>query len=317
MTIKNVSIVGMGALGILFGGLLTKQLGKENVDFVVNKERKARFDKYDLTSNGVICDFNLVDEEEKGRPADLLIFAVKGVDLDSAIHSARNKVSDNTIILSLLNGVTSEEIIGQAYGIDKLVYSIAQGMDAVKIGNEFTYTNIGQLCIGIMDEGQEMKEKLSKVADLFDRTGIPYTVESNIRHRLWSKFMLNVGVNQVVMIYEGNYGTVQQEGEARQMMIKAMEEALVLANHEGINVKNEDLEEYVSLIDTLDPKGMPSMRQDGLLGRKTELDLFSGTILMLAHKHNIKTPVNQSIYDKVKEMEQAAQNNGQLSLQLI
>lgn len=305
MSIKKVSIIGMGALGVLFGGILTKKLGKENVDFVVNKDRKARFFKYGLTSNGEACDFYLVDEDEKGRPADLLIFAVKGVDLESAIDSARNKVSDNTIILSLLNGVTSEEIIGEAFGFDKLVYCIAQGMDAVKIGNQLTYTNIGQLCIGIMDEDPKMREKLEKVANLFDRTAIPYKVEADIRHRLWSKFMLNVGVNQIVMIYEGNYGTVQRQGEARQLMIEAMEEARVLANLEGINVSKNDLDQYVNLIDTLDPEGMPSMRQDGLLGRKTELDLFAGTVLKLAKKHKVKVPVNQMIFDRVKEMEQA------------
>lgn len=305
MSIKKVSIIGMGALGVLFGGILTKKLGKENVDFVVNKDRKARFFKYGLTSNGEACDFYLVDEDEKGRPADLLIFAVKGVDLESAIDSARNKVSDNTIILSLLNGVTSEEIIGEAFGFDKLVYCIAQGMDAVKIGNQLTYTNIGQLCIGIMDEDPKMRERLEKVANLFDRTAIPYKVEADIRHRLWSKFMLNVGVNQIVMIYEGNYGTVQRQGEARQLMIEAMEEARILANLEGINVSKNDLDQYVNLIDTLDPEGMPSMRQDGLLGRKTELDLFAGTVLKLAKKYKVKVPVNQMIFDRVKEMEQA------------
>lgn len=305
MSIKKVSIIGMGALGVLFGGILTKKLGKENVDFVVNKDRKARFFKYGLTSNGEACDFYLVDEDEKGRPADLLIFAVKGVDLESAIDSARNKVSDNTIILSLLNGVTSEEIIGEAFGFDKLVYCIAQGMDAVKIGNQLTYTNIGQLCIGIMDEDPKMREKLEKVANLFDRTAIPYKVEADIRHRLWSKFMLNVGVNQIVMIYEGNYGTVQRQGEARQLMIEAMEEARILANLEGINVSKNDLDQYVNLIDTLDPEGMPSMRQDGLLGRKTELDLFAGTVLKLAKKYKVKVQVNQMIFDRVKEMEQA------------
>lgn len=305
MSIKKVSIIGMGALGVLFGGILTKKLGKQNVDFVVNKDRKARFFKYGLTSNGEACDFYLVDEDEKGRPADLLIFAVKGVDLESAIDSARNKVSDNTIILSLLNGVTSEEIIGEAFGFDKLVYCIAQGMDAVKIGNQLTYTNIGQLCIGIMDEDPKMREKLEKVANLFDRTAIPYKVEADIRHRLWSKFMLNVGVNQIVMIYEGNYGTVQRQGEARQLMIEAMEEARILANLEGINVSKNDLDQYVNLIDTLDPEGMPSMRQDGLLGRKTELDLLAGTVLKLAKKHKVKVPVNQMIFDRVKEMEQA------------
>lgn len=303
MKIKTVSIVGMGALGILFGGFLTKKLGKENVEFIANKERIERFNKEGLTSNGEFCDFNLVDEEEKGKAADLLIFAVKGVDLDSAIISAKNKVSDNTIILSLLNGISSEETIGKAYGMDKLVYTVAEGMDAVKLGNKFTYTNIGQLRIGIMEDTNNMKRKLDSVVELFERTNLPYTLEDDIKHRLWSKFMLNVGVNQVVMIYEGTYETVQKPGHAREMMVAAMREALILANKEGVNVTESDLNYYVSLIDTLDPKGMPSMRQDGLSGRKTEVDMFAATILKLGKKHNIETPVNEKIYHRIKEME--------------
>lgn len=299
MQIEKISIVGMGALGILFGDSLTRKLGKKNVEFLANKVRMKKFQDQGLTSNGVNCDFNLVDEDEESEPADLLIFAVKAGDLDSAIHSARNKISQDTIIMSLLNGISSEEIIGQAYGKDKLVYTIAQGMDAVKIGNEFTYTNMGELCIGIVDHDQTMKNKLNRVVELFDRIGLPYSLEEDIQHRLWSKFMLNVGVNQVVMIYEGTYETVQKPGQARDMMIGAMREALILANKEGIKVTEEDLEDYVRLIDSLDPKGMPSMRQDGLAGRETEVDLFAGTILKLGKKHKIETPINKMIYDRI------------------
>ena len=281
MRIEKVSIVGMGALGLLFGGFLTKKIGKENVEFIANRDRIRKFQELGLTSNGKPCDFNLVDEEEKGKPADLLIFAVKAGDLESSIKTAKNKISDKTIIISLLNGITSEEIIGEAYGKEKIIHTIAEGMDPVKIGNKFTYTNLGYLCIGIMDKTVELEEKLEALVDLFERSGLPYKLESDIKHRLWSKFMLNVGVNQVVMIYQGTYDTVQKPGEAREMMKSAMREALVLANAENVNVTEKDLKYYVDLIDTLNPNGMPSMRQDGLAKRKSELELFSGTILKL------------------------------------
>jgi len=303
MRIEKVSIVGMGALGILFGGFLTKKIGKENVEFIANRDRIRKFQELGLTSNGKPCDFNLVDEEEKGKPADLLIFAVKAGDLESSIKTAKNKISDKTIIISLLNGITSEEIIGEAYGKEKIIHTIAEGMDPVKIGNKFTYTNLGYLCIGIMDKTVELEEKLEALVDLFERSGLPYKLESDIKHRLWSKFMLNVGVNQVVMIYQGTYDTVQKPGEAREMMKSAMREALVLANAENVNVTEKDLKYYVDLIDTLNPNGMPSMRQDGLAKRKSELELFSGTILKLGKKHNIPTPVNQRIYEKILEIE--------------
>lgn len=115
--------------------------------------------------------------------------------------------------------------------------------------------------------------------------------------------MLNVGVNQVVMINEGNYGTVQKEGKERQMMKDAMKEVIELASYEGVKLSNKDLEGYVKLTDTLDPKGMPSMRQDGLMKRPSEVELFSGTVLKLAKKYNLEMKVNEYLYKKVKDME--------------
>ncbi len=303
MNINRVSIIGMGALGILYGDFFTRNLGKEFVEFVADEERLRRYHNEGIIFNKKPCNFQMVSDDEQGKPADLLIFAVKATALDSAIYTARNKVSENTIILSLLNGISSEQIIGGKFGMDKILYCVAQGMDAVKTGNQLTCTQVGKLCIGTIDHNEEKKKKLKDVATLLDRVGIPYTLEKDINHRLWSKFMLNVGINQVVMIYKGTYGTVQKPSEARDMMEKAMREVMLLGEKEGVAITEKDLNEYMNLIDNMNPNGMPSMRQDGLAGRKSEVELFSGTVLKLAKKHGILVPANQRIYDVVNFME--------------
>lgn len=86
--------------------------------------------------------------EEVCEPADLLIIAVKFNGLNEAIQSVKHHVGKKTLIISLLNGITSEEIIGEAYGIEKVLYCVAQGMDAVKVGNRLTYDHMGMLCFG-------------------------------------------------------------------------------------------------------------------------------------------------------------------------
>lgn len=302
MKINKVGIIGMGALGILFGEFLTEKIGKENVCFVANKNRIEKYNEQGIFSNGKFCDFNLIDEDQ-GEEVDLLIFAVKFTVLEEAIKSARNMISDNTIIISLLNGISSEGIIGETFGMEKIIYCVAQGMDPVKLGNKLTYTNLGQLCIGIPYDEEYKRHKLNLLVEFFEGIEFPHTVEEDINHRLWSKFMLNVGVNQVVMIYEGNYGIIHKEGEARELMKNAMREVITLGNLENINLSERDLEEYVALIDTLDPEGMPSMRQDGLHKRKSEVELFSGTVLALGKKHGVDTPINKKIYEIVREME--------------
>jgi 2-dehydropantoate 2-reductase len=303
MKIENITIVGMGALGVMYGEFLTRKLGKEHVEFVADSNRIGKFKEDGIFCNGRPCDFSIADENDTASPADLLIFAVKATGLNDAIHTVRNKVSDHTIIISVLNGITSEEVIGKAYGMDKVVHCVVQGMDAVKEENKVTYTHFGQICLGIDEENEDKKQKLQDIQDLFVRIEMPFVSEADILHRMWCKFMLNVGVNQSVMIYEGTYGTVQKPGEARDLMQDAMKEVIQVAKKEHTNLTREDFDGYVRLIDGLDPNGMPSMRQDGLAHRKSELALFAGTVIALADKHGVDVPVNKRIFRIITEME--------------
>lgn len=303
MEIKKIIIVGMGALGVMYGDFLTRKLGKESIEFVADKKRIDRYKDEGILCNAMPCDFTFVDEEESDKPADLLIFAVKATELEGAIQTVRNKVSKDTIIISLLNGISSEEIIGKVYGWEKIIHCVVQGMDVIKANNKATYSQFGQFCIGISEKSKEKEMKLQAVVDLFNKVDMPYTLEEDIIRRVWSKFMLNVGVNQVVMIYEGTYEIVQKPGEARDLLQNAMKEVITLAQKENVNVTNEDFVYYVNLIDNMNPVGMPSMRQDGLAHRKSEVEFFAGTIIALASKHRIDVPVNKRIYEIVKKME--------------
>lgn len=305
--IQNITIVGMGALGILYGDFFARALGDEHVRFVADKGRIARYKKEGVSCNGHPCHFRFQDSALAGPEVqtDLLIFAVKATGLEAAIETAKNCVGENTVILSVLNGITSEEIIGQAFGKEHVLYCVAQGMDAVKLGNALNYEHMGQLCIGIPAEEPEKEECLKRVLALFDRTGLPYTREKDIRRRLWSKWMLNVGVNQVVMVTEGTYGTIQKPGEAREMMKAAMAEVVALAGKEGVQVTEEDLQAYVNLMDTLNPDGMPSMRQDGIEKRPTEVEFFAGTVIKKAEEYGLAVPVNRELYRRVLEMERS------------
>ena len=101
--------------------------------------------------------------EEFCDPADLLIFTVKFSGLKNAIQAVKHHVGEDTIILSALNGITSEAIIGDTYGMEKVLYSVAQGMDAVKVGNELTYDHMGMICFGDRESGL-LSDKAKSVA---------------------------------------------------------------------------------------------------------------------------------------------------------
>ena len=307
MKIETVAIIGLGALGILYGNHFTKAIGKDRVRIVVNKERMARYQEQGISFNGEPCDFQYVDEKDASlEPADLVILAVKGTQLDDAIETARNQVGPDTTIISVLNGISSEEVIGAAFGGEKIVHCVAQGMDALRTGNDVKSVHIGELRIGELRIGIDAPEKqtrLDAVAAFLEETGLPHVVEADILHRMWAKFMLNVGVNQVLMVKEGTFCDIHKEGPIRDLMIAAMREVLPIAQKEGVNLTETDLENDLTIIDGLTPLGMPSMRQDGIAKRPSEVELFAGTILKRAKKYGLPAPTNQYLYDQVQAIE--------------
>ena len=199
--IENVTIVGMGALGILYGDLMERTLGPGHVRFIAEGERLTRLQQEGAWCNGRKCDFTVTDNT--GEEAELLLFAVKMTALDEAMELAAPLVGEDTVILSLLNGVTSEEHIGQTFGPGKILYCVAQGMDAVREDNRLTYTQAGKLYLGLPEEDYfDRGEKLDAVLEFLQRAGVPAEREPGvILHHFWRKFKLNVGVNQVRLAY--------------------------------------------------------------------------------------------------------------------
>jgi len=302
MEIKKVSIIGLGALGILFGHHLTKRMPKEDLRIIADQERINRYQSDFVYCNGERCVFNYLGPGEVREPADLIIFAVKYNGLKDAIQAAKNQVGEHTIILSALNGITSETIIGQTYGMDKILYCTAQGMDAVKVGNRLTYDHMGMLVFGEQEPGL-ISHRVKQVAHFFESMAVPFEAVTDMNKRIWGKFMLNVGVNQTVAVYESNYGEIQKKGAARDTMIAAMREVMVLSEKEGINLTEADLKYWLNVLDHLSPEGKPSMRQDMEAKRFSEVELFSGAVLELGEKYCLSTPVNEELYRRIKEIE--------------
>jgi len=179
---------------------------------------------------------------------------------------------------------------------------VAQGMDAVREGQSVRYAKKGWLVFGDMQPGPPSR-KAQSVAAFFEATGVPYILADDMPRRLWNKLMLNVGLNQVLAAYGGGYGAVQEPGPLRDMTIAAMREVMAVANKEGIPLDEQDIEEWMRLIATLSSEGKPSMQQDVEARRKSEVELFAGTVIALGKKHGVPTPVNEALYQRILEIE--------------
>ncbi len=301
MKIKSVAIVGKGAVGLLHGSKIAQNAGLDRLVFAMDDARFERHRDDRVLINGEPCPIESVPMSAC-EPVDLVIVAVKATGLDAAIESMAPLVGPHTRIISLLNGVTSEEHIAARYGWEHLVLAITQGMDAVFIDGKLTFSHPGEIRLGNAP-GTE-PGVIEDIAELLERAQIVHVVEQDIRRRMWTKLMLNVGINQTCMVFGSTYGdAMAANSEQNRCFIAAMREARAVANAEGIPLSEEDLAAMVNVIAELDPTGMPSMAQDRINRKRTEVELFAGTIIERAERHGILVPQNRWLYQRVREIE--------------
>lgn len=301
--IKTVGIIGLGALGTLYAHLLTEALGREHVLVLADGERVARYRKEGVTFNGMPCDFHYEDAAAVTQPLDLLLFAVKFGGLSGAVETCRHLVDKDTTLLSVLNGISSEQVLSKAFTPEQVVWCVAQRMSARKEGRCVYVDPAGELALGV--PAGIPPRHLRRLTELFDSIGFAYSLPEDIAVHMWSKLLCNTGCNQAAMIYQCGYGGLQVPGEARDTMIGAMREVVTVAQAEGIALTERDVDHWLAIIDAFPPDGEPSMRQDGKAHRKSEVELFAGTVCRLAHAHGIAVPVNERIYETVQAMERA------------
>ncbi len=295
-TIKNVSLIGLGALGVMYSQHLAEKIPYENLRIIADEQRINKYQKEGVYCNGINCSFNYVTPDEEVEAADLLIFAVKYNNLQDAIRSVVNHVGEDTIIISVLNGIVSEADIGEVYGNEHNLYCIAQGMTALKEGNRMTYVKKGKLFFGELNKTYNT-EKVERLKTFFDHVEMPYEIDNQMQTKLWSKLMANAGINQTVAYHETTNKNIQKPGKIRDMMVAAMEEVLAVAVCEGVDLSQSDIDYWLKIFDNLEPDGMPSMAQDVKAGRSTEVELFGGTIVKLAQKHGVEVPLNKMFYE--------------------
>lgn len=305
INIKTISLVGLGAIGSANLAKISESVSMDNIRVVASGERAERYRKNGVCVNGKTYMFPIFGPEDEVSPADLLIFAVKNHHLPEAIEEAANHVGENTIIVSFLNGISSEEEIGKAFGTEKVLYSYVMRTDATRIGDATNYANLGFVPFGEAHNiPGKYSEKVLAVEEFFIKTGIKYNIPENMIRDLWLKFMLNVGANQVTAVLRCTYGAIRNSKAVRDLAVEAMREAVAVSKAENINLSENDITKCIEILSSLTPTGKTSMLQDVEAKRKTEVEAFGGTVCSLAKKHGIEVPVNEALVKFIKAMEE-------------
>lgn len=300
--IKTISIIGLGAIGCSYASKFY-DVDPSCIRIIANKERVKKYKENKYIINGKQYDFSYVNPEEKLEKSDLVIFSTKFHHLAQAIKDMKNSIGEDTIILSFLNGISSEEVIGKEFGMEKILYSMVIGIDAVRSGNVVSFSASGKLTFG-EKENVIYSEKVQVVKELFDRFHIPYIIPEDMMRSLWWKYMVNVGINQASAVLRSHYKVFQTTVEARNLMESAMWEVIYISQKIGINLNESDITKWYDVLYSLNPKGRTSMLEDIESGRKTEIEIFAGTVCELGEKYGVATPVNKTLFNIIRVMEQ-------------
>ena len=307
--IENVAIVGFGSLGAMYAGCFGGAMGPERVFVVADEARTERYRAEAATFNGEPIRVTYLTYEEAAeraavQPFDVVLYAVKYGALPEAIEQSSPLVSLDTAVISVLNGITSEEVLAERFGWDRVLLCIAQQMDSRKVGAVVTAGCVGVMALGVRDpEDAAQRANLARVTEWLAAIEQPFITPADIQHQLWGKLICNVGVNQACAVYDCCFNGIHVPGEAREAMIAAMGEVAAVGRACGIALTDEDVAYWLDIIDHLNPAGMPSLRQDVLARRPTEVELFAGTINRLGAAHGIPTPQNERFYTAIKEIE--------------
>ena len=309
--IQRIVIMGAGAMGAAYGAMFSDAPGF-SVSFAAGGKRYEKLKDTRIMVNGLTYKIPAVHPDRITDAPDLILVALKHHHLDAALEDIKALTRDKTIILSVMNGLESEKTIGGVCGWEKVVLSIAVGIDAVHENHLFTYRSPGKIIFANNPDlpGSTDHQRLKRISEALDRASIPNEISPDIARTLWWKFMINVGINQASAVLKAPYGVFQTSSRARSLMTMLMEEVITLARARKINLTPKDLEDWIKVLDTLSPTGKTSMLQDMEAGRKTEVEIFAGSVTAMGEESKIPTPANKIFLNLIQVMEEKRREIG-------
>ena len=298
--IKKVLICGLGAIGSIYAVKILKHKDVE-LSVLVDRARLIRYRQEPLIFNGEKYCFDYITADDTFI-ADLIIIATKSSALDSVLVDLKGFVAQDTVILSLLNGLESEDRIAEVFGQDKVLYSYYIGHTSTRIGRNVSHDGVYKTVFG-EKYNNEYSNNVLTVKNFFDKTGINYEIPIDMEYARWWKFLVNVGYNQASAVLNASYGDFQKSDQANKLAIKLMNEAVEIARVCGVKNTDRLIPEVLEVVSTMVPETKTSMLQDVEASRKTEVDIFAGYISDLGKKYGIKTIYNDMFLEIIKAID--------------
>lgn len=313
MKIRSVAVLGSGAVGtfILYGLFQTK-----DVDFcvVADGTRKERLER-----EGILIDDKKsvrvfrpqIKTPQEARGVDLLLVAVKYTALDAALEDIRTIAVPGTVVLSLLNGIDSEEKIGTVIAPSQIVYSLmrvsSERRQRPDGANVVTFDPTIKWGIYLGEKGTSIKsERIRAIEELFaDTTCSVYFVEDIVQDQ-WAKYASNICYNLPQAVLDLPFGAYFDSEHVAFLRKKLFDEVYQVGAAMGIEVPSPAL-----AWDSCARTARFSTLQDLDAGRHTEIDMFAGVLMEKARQVGVSVPYAEYTYHAIKALEE--KNDGKFS----
>ncbi|MEM2917663.1 MAG: 2-dehydropantoate 2-reductase [Candidatus Bathyarchaeia archaeon] len=293
MSFKKIVVLGAGAIGSVYGALLSR---RKDVTLIGRKPHVEAIKLNGLKVSGDINErfFVKAETEIEAIPSGtLILLTTKAHDTVEAIGKVKPLLKKDTVILVLQNGLGNEDLVKDVAGrevrvVRGLVTSAAEFLEAGKV----VFWN-GETIM-------EKNETSERIALVFNESGLKTRLVNDFEREVWNKLIVNCVINPLSAIFKVRDNMVGADS-LKTVRRKIIQECVAVGKAEGIHFDpniEECVEKKISSY-----SNFSSMCQDIMKGKKTEIDFLNGKIVELGKKHGIPTPVNEALVAMIKFLE--------------
>ena len=299
MVNKNlkVAVLGAGAMGCLFGGLLAEKglnvvlidVWKEHVDSINSKGLKM-----DGHGGDRIIKIKATIEPNKLNEVDAVIIMCKATALEKALLGAKNIIGEKTVLMSFQNGIGHEAIMSKIAGKEKVLGgTTTQASSILGPGHIKNHASLPSW-IGEYEGG--MSNRVKNVAETFTAHGLETVASDNIKKRKWMKLFALTAIGPLSAIFDLNHSDLyinnKSSKTSRDLGKQIILETRQVAKADGVDVSEKECLEMFNKIVDSKQTNKSSMAFDVLYKRKTEIEFINGAVSKIGKKHGIATPLN-------------------------
>jgi 2-dehydropantoate 2-reductase len=307
----KVAVLGAGAMGCLFGG----RLKTAGIDVLLVDVWQAHVEQ--INGRGLTIEQGNQKRtvkvpaalpEDVGETPDLVLIFTKSHQTEAALLSISNVIADHTHILTLQNGVGHVDVIRQFVDISRIIHGVTTyPCDVVGPGHIRTQ---GSGEIKIMSVDHKHHELLIAAADMFSKAGFTCRIQPDVETAIWEKLAFNSALNALTAVLRVPIGAISDTGQGRALAFQIVDEVVAVAHKQNIAVDRKRICTTVEMALTEHRDHQPSMLQDILKNRKTEIEFINGAVIKTARQLDMMLPVNETVYGLLKILETVAADRG-------